>query len=114
LLDIYFARIHGKPFYIIDEASIRQRIHRNQLPDYLTLAIYALSARYASQFGGYTNAVRAGNEYARRSRQNLDIDEPCIETMQALLLLSQASFQAGRGKKSYMYLCKSPDVPVFF
>jgi hypothetical protein len=42
----------------------------------------------------------------------LDIDEPCIEALQALLLLSQASFQAGRGKKSYMYLCKSPDLQI--
>ena len=36
----------------------------------------------------------------------LDSDEPTIENLQVSLLLSIAYFQAGRGKKSYMLLCK--------
>jgi hypothetical protein len=51
-------------------------------------------------------AVQAGYEYARRARLELDIDEPSIEGLQTLVLLSQAMFQAGRGKKAYMYLCR--------
>jgi hypothetical protein len=48
--------------------------------------------------------VRIGQEYARRSRLELEIDEPSIETLQTLMLLSQASFQLGKGKKTFMLL----------
>jgi hypothetical protein len=47
LIETYFARIHGQPFYIVDEASIRQRIMQNQIPNFLILALYAVSSRYA-------------------------------------------------------------------
>ena len=46
LLDTYFARIHGKPYYILDEATTRQRLQANQLPAHLAYAIYAVGARY--------------------------------------------------------------------
>jgi len=106
LLDIYFSRLHGKPLHILDEASTRQRLQNNQLPNFLAFATYALSARYASQFGGYSNAVRVGHDYYRRARMELDVDEPTIESLQALLLLTQAAFQQGKGKKAYMHLSK--------
>jgi hypothetical protein len=48
--------------------------------------------------------VRIGQEYARRSRLELEIDEPSIETLQTLMLLAQASFQLGKGKKAFMLL----------
>ncbi|KAJ6202010.1 fungal-specific transcription factor domain-containing protein [Bipolaris maydis] len=104
LLDTYFARIHGKPYYVLDESTTRQRLQANQLPGHLAYAIYAVSARYAPHFGGYGAAVRIGQEYARRARLELDIDEPSIEALQTLMLLSQASFQLGKGKKAFMLL----------
>jgi hypothetical protein len=45
LLDTYFSRVHGKPYYILEEASTRQRLMSNQLPRPLSLAIFAVSAR---------------------------------------------------------------------
>lgn len=45
LLDTYFARFHAKPFYILDESSVRQRLQLHQLPNYLVHAIYAVAAR---------------------------------------------------------------------
>lgn len=45
LLDTYFSRFHAKPFYILDESSVRQRLQLNQLPSYLVHAIYAVAAR---------------------------------------------------------------------
>jgi hypothetical protein len=45
LLDTYFTRFHGKPYYILDESSVRQRLQLNQLPPYLVHAIYAVAAR---------------------------------------------------------------------
>jgi hypothetical protein len=61
-------------------------------------------SRYAPQFGGYASAVQIGQEYARRARLELDIDEPSIEALQTLMLLAQASFQLGKGKKTFMLL----------
>lgn len=48
LLDTYFSRFHAKPFYILDESSVRQRLQLNQLPTYLVHAIYAVAARSAT------------------------------------------------------------------
>ena len=44
-IDTYFARVHGKPYHILDEGSIRQRCQTNQLPTFLLHSIYAVSAR---------------------------------------------------------------------
>jgi len=46
LLDTYFARFHGKAYYILDESATRQRIQLSSLPSYLIFAIYAVSARW--------------------------------------------------------------------
>lgn len=54
LLDTYFARIHGKPYYILDESTTRQRLQANQLPGHLAYAIYAVSARYDSPIPEYS------------------------------------------------------------
>ncbi|KAF1810293.1 hypothetical protein P152DRAFT_460800 [Eremomyces bilateralis CBS 781.70] len=104
LVDAYFAQLHGKPYYILDELSTRQKIQLKQLPNPLAYAIYAVSARYASHVGGYANAVRVSIDFAKKARLELDVDEPSIESLQALLLLSLASYQNGRGKKAYMLL----------
>ncbi|KAJ5907907.1 transcriptional regulator family: Fungal Specific TF [Penicillium taxi] len=45
LLDTYFARIHGKPFFIVDETTTRQQYQSNQLPTHLSLAISAMTTR---------------------------------------------------------------------
>jgi hypothetical protein len=47
LLDTYFSRFHAKPYHILDESTVRQRLQLNQLPAYLVHAIYAVGARYA-------------------------------------------------------------------
>ena len=47
LLDTYFTRFHAKPYSILDESSIRQRMQLNQVPNFLLHAIYAVSARFA-------------------------------------------------------------------
>jgi hypothetical protein len=47
LLDTYFNRFHSKPFHILDESTLRQRLQLNQVPLYLVHAICAVGARYA-------------------------------------------------------------------
>lgn len=49
LLDTYFSRFHAKPFYILDESNVRQRLQLGQLPNYLVNAIYAVAARFVRQ-----------------------------------------------------------------
>ncbi|KAF3760730.1 hypothetical protein M406DRAFT_48185 [Cryphonectria parasitica EP155] len=104
LLDTYFSRFHAKPFYILDESSVRQRLQLNQLPNYLVHAIYAVAARYTPHPNGYQAAVRLSEEHATRARLEIDLDEPSIDALQACLLLVVAFTAAGKGKKAYMLL----------
>ncbi|ROV93749.1 hypothetical protein VSDG_06935 [Cytospora chrysosperma] len=104
LLDTYFSRFHAKPYYILDESSVRQRLQLNQLPSYLVHAIYAVAARYTPHPSGYQSAVRLSEDYASRARLEIDLDEPSIDALQACLLLVTAFTAAGKGKKAYMLL----------
>lgn len=45
ILDTFFSRIHGKPFYILEESNTRQKHQLGQLPSHLVMAIYALTVR---------------------------------------------------------------------
>lgn len=60
--------------------------------------------RYIAHPSGYGAAVRLSEDYASRARTELDIDDPNIDTLQALLLLAVAFTAAGKGKKAYMML----------
>jgi hypothetical protein len=61
-------------------------------------------SRYTTHSNGYHAAVRLSEDYALRSRAELDIDDPSIDCLQALLLLAVAFTAAGKGKKAYMML----------
>ncbi|KAK7991931.1 fungal transcriptional regulatory-like protein [Apiospora saccharicola] len=104
LLDTYFTCFHAKPFYILDESSVRQRLQLNQLPVYLIHAIYSVAARYTPHPSGYQSAVRLGEEYALRARDEISTDEPSVDALQALLLLVIAFTAAGKGKRAYMLM----------
>lgn len=105
LLDTYFARLHNKPYYILDETATRQRLRDGRLPIFLIDAIHAVAIRYLPHLcGGHAGAIRASQDYAVRARSQIDVDEPNIDNLQALLLLGIANFQNGRGKRCYMVL----------
>jgi hypothetical protein len=123
LLDTYFNRFHAKPYHVLDESSMRQRMQLNQLPSYLCHAISAVAARsvtlptstwcispadhhhrYTPHPGGYQSAVRLSEEYAAKARSEINTDEPSVDGLQALLLLVIAFTAAGRGKKAYMLM----------
>ncbi|KAI0853134.1 fungal-specific transcription factor domain-containing protein [Daldinia vernicosa] len=104
LLDTYFSRFHAKPYHILDESSVRQRLQLNQLPSYLIYAIYSVAARYTTHPSGCQSAAKLSEDYALRSRGGIDADEPSIDALQALLLLVTAFTAAGKGKKAYMLL----------
>ncbi|KAH7324507.1 fungal-specific transcription factor domain-containing protein [Stachybotrys elegans] len=104
LLDTYFSRFHAKPYHILDESSVRQRMQLSQLPGYLCQAISAVAARYTPHPGGYQSAVKLSEEFAARSRGEINTDEPSVDALQALLLLVIAFTAAGKGKKAYMLM----------
>jgi hypothetical protein len=63
LIDTYFSRLHGKPYYILDEPATRQRRRDNQLPRYVVNAIHAATIKYASHLcGGHNGAVYSSQE----------------------------------------------------
>ncbi|EED23703.1 fungal specific transcription factor, putative [Talaromyces stipitatus ATCC 10500] len=102
ILDTYFTRLHEKPFYILEESSTRQRHRMGQLPGPLMMAIYAITTRYSQSSEGQEGSTRTGLEYALNARQEIDVDNPTIEGLQTLLLLSMVFFAYGLGKKTYM------------
>lgn len=56
--------------------------------------------------GASSSAAPQSLEYALQARRMVDVDNPTIENLQTLLLLSQAFFAHGLGKKAYMTFCK--------
>ncbi|PHH87403.1 hypothetical protein CDD83_8922 [Cordyceps sp. RAO-2017] len=104
LVDAYFAHSHGQPYYILDEAPVRQRIDSSQLPDFLCFAVCAVAARYAPHPGGQHAAAKLGDDFAVSARRGVDVDEPSIDGLQALLLLVLAFIASGKGKKAYMLM----------
>ncbi|RYP43692.1 hypothetical protein DL768_009774 [Monosporascus sp. mg162] len=112
LLDTYFTRFHAKPYHILDESSVRQRLQLNQLPNYLVHAVYAVGARYTPHPAGYQTAVKLSEDYAARSRSEIDIDEPSIDALQALLLLVIAFTAAGKGRKAYMLMTNAVGMAI--
>jgi hypothetical protein len=104
LLDAYFGRVHGKPYFIADEGVIRSRAQAGTASNGLLMALYAVGARYAVHPSGYHAAVRLSEDYAARARAEVNMDEPSIETLQTLLLLALSFIALGSGKKAYMLL----------
>lgn len=105
LLDTYFARLHNKPFYVLDESATRLRLRDGRLPLFLVDAIHAVTIKYVPHLcGGHESARQSSQTYMDRARSQIDVDEPTVENLQALLLLATANFQNGRGKKSQMVL----------
>ncbi|GFP56422.1 hypothetical protein TASIC1_0006059200 [Trichoderma asperellum] len=104
LLDTYFNRFHNKPFHIVDEALIRKRIQLNQLPPFLFNAIAAVAARHTPHPNGFRAAVKLGDDYASRARSAIDIDEPSIDNLQAIVLLAIAYTASGKGRKAFMLI----------
>ncbi|KAM6482084.1 fungal-specific transcription factor domain-containing protein [Trichoderma sp. SZMC 28011] len=104
LLDTYFTRFHNKPFHIFDESLIRKRVNQNQLPPFLFDAIAAVAARHTPHPLGFRAAVKLGDEYASRARSAIDIDEPSIDNLQAIVLLAIAFTASGKGRKAFMLI----------
>ncbi|KAI5301334.1 hypothetical protein KEM56_001816 [Ascosphaera pollenicola] len=103
VLDTFFARVNGKPFYLLDEQSVRQQHRTDQLPSALSMALYALTMRYTSWSNDSLSSLRRlSQNYASRARRMVDPDSPSLDNLQTLLILSLSLLANGQGKKSYL------------
>lgn len=64
--------------------------------------------RYTTSPGQVEQSYRSGLDAALQARRLIDVDNPTIEGLQTLLLLSQTFFAYGLGKKAYMTFCRLP------
>ena len=56
--------------------------------------------------------MKLSEEYAAKSRLEMDTDDPSVDALQALVLLVTAFTASGKGKKAYMLLSMSPRDPL--
>ena len=71
-----------------------------------THCMRALLTRLRYTSSGQEQPFRTGLEAALQARCLIDVDNPTVEGLQTLLLLSQAFYAYGLGKKAYMTFCK--------
>lgn len=50
--------------------------------------------------------MNLSEDYAARSRREIDVDDPSLDGLQAALLLVIAFVGSGKGKRAYMLLSK--------
>ncbi|KAJ6789404.1 hypothetical protein PWT90_03634 [Aphanocladium album] len=104
LINAYFATAHGRPYFIVDESAVRQRMQLKQLPQYLVDAMCATVAKFSAHPNGHMAAVQMSLDLAVRARRAIDVDELSVEATQALLLVCLTYIMAGKGAKAYMVL----------
>lgn len=61
-----------------------------------------MRVRYTHTVGQPEQSLHMGLNAALQARRMVDVDNPTVEALQTLLLLSQAFFAYGMGKKAYM------------
>lgn len=61
--------------------------------------------RYTPHPHGHVAALKLSDQYAFSARNAIDVDEPSVDALQALLLLVLAFTAAGKGKKAFMAMC---------
>jgi hypothetical protein len=64
-----------------------------------------METRYTTALGQAEHSLHTGLDEALQARRMIDVDNPTIEGLQTLLLLSQVFYAHGLGKKAYMTFC---------
>lgn len=105
LMETYFSNLHRRPYYHFDESVTRRRWHDREIPQFVIKAVCAAAVKHArSACSSHSEAVSLSETYFLQSRAEIDMDEPRIESIQALLLLVLTSFQNGKRRRAYMLL----------
>ncbi|KKA26971.1 hypothetical protein TD95_004062 [Thielaviopsis punctulata] len=112
LLNVYFLHFHCRPYYILEESLFRQEFKLGQIPLYLLNAVCAVACLHTPNPDGYGAAVSSSDSFSTKARSLIDIDEPSIYALQALLLLVTAYTAAGKGRKAYMMMTSAVGMAV--
>ncbi|ATY65518.1 Fungal specific transcription factor [Cordyceps militaris CM01] len=107
LISAYFATAHGRPYFIVDESTVRQRMQLRELPQYLVDAMCAAVAKFSAHPNGHLAAAQMSIDLAFRARRAIDMDDVSVEAIQALLLICLTYIMTGKGTKAYMVLCNA-------
>lgn len=69
LFNTYFEHCHNQPYSYFDEASFRQKLSHNLIPEYLIFAIYVTALRFFNHHCFEESARETSQLYARRAWQ---------------------------------------------
>ncbi|KAA8899192.1 putative fungal-specific transcription factor [Sphaerosporella brunnea] len=105
LVDVFFERCSGKPYTLFHEGMFRQHWAEGRVPDHILDTLCAVAIRYTPAHDlGALSAHEYSEMFATRARRQVDSDEPSLENLQSLLLLSMTYYAMGYGKKSFMQM----------
>jgi 3-dehydroquinate dehydratase-1 len=133
LVDIFFQRCDGKPYTLFHEGLFRQQWAEGRVPDHIIDTLCAVAIRFViwdvaviisqvvTTSHRYTPAHELGTlsaqeyseQFAARARRGVDSDEPSLENLQSMLLLSMTYYAMGYGKKSFMQMGAIVRTPHF-
>lgn len=95
-IDTYFEYCHNRPYSLFHEEYFRARLAKQELPDYLLLAIVATTLRFSGAFAWNvkpgTDMLAASASWKRLDALYLAKDNTDIHTVQTLALLSVFDF----------------------
>jgi len=129
LLDAYWAFVHPH-FPVLYHPQFIQQLSKtnddnmiafggsfDQVPAFLLLTVYALSARYCDSDNPRVSGTHwsAGAEYVEAARRLLSQDDygsSHLSTVQGLLLLAYREVGIGKMAQSWSYVCLAALVPA--
>lgn len=101
LLQLFFKHIYSyAPLF--DRCNMLQDVSNRQVPDFVLLALMAVTARYSNRQDIRTDPPwYSGEKYASKAREMLlqVIDTPSLANIQGLVLLALHEFGCARGPR---------------
>ncbi|KAF0388842.1 fungal-specific transcription factor domain-containing protein [Gigaspora margarita] len=102
----FFRHIDGQ-LSMFHEHTFMRQLRQHKISPFLILAMCAVSSRYSE----HPNIKRepsylAGEPYAFQASQHVldSLDSPCVEAVQAFILLALYCYGTAQGAKTYMYI----------
>ncbi|KKK15186.1 hypothetical protein ARAM_002011 [Aspergillus rambellii] len=108
VIETFFVHVHNQPYSYIQEASFRQKLETDTLPNCLLLAVLASAVRFSSHeyYGG--QRLEATEVYARESWMSvlmehlMAADNLNLEVVQAVNMLAIVDYTAGRVSSAWL------------
>lgn len=105
LMETYFSYLHRNPYHIFNESVMRRRWCDRAIPRFIINAICAVAVKHASSASSsHSEAGSLIETYFLQARAEIDMEEPRIDSILAILLLVSTSIQSGKDRRAYMLL----------